>query len=114
MKTIKIQSSELLSFAIVISIVFLFLASCQKEENEYSPIQYLKISGASSVTANSEKDYYTFYLDDADYKWTVPNGASILSGQGTSHIKVHFGTIGGTLSVEAKGMRAEKDISIIE
>lgn len=39
---------------------------------------------------------------DADsYTWTVPSGANILSGQGSTSIVVDFGISGGTISVQA-------------
>lgn len=38
-------------------------------------------------------------LSGYTYTWTVPLGASIISGQGTSSITVNFGTIAGNVSV---------------
>jgi hypothetical protein len=35
------------------------------------------------------------------YTWTVPSGASIVSGQGSNSIVVNFGTSGGNVSVRA-------------
>lgn len=93
--------------------VLIFATSCQVEEYEYTPIEYLKITGVSSVTASSVKDYSTFYLEDVTYTWTVPSGAVIQSGQGTSRISVRFGNAGGTLSVAANGMESEMTITIL-
>lgn len=45
------------------------------------------------------------------YAWTVPNGATIVSGQGTSSINVDFGTTNGAVSVvetSAAGCVGEK------
>ncbi len=112
MKTITLKHNNLISLITVILVCFLFTSSCKNEEYEYLPPTFLKISGVTSVTANSTKDYYTFYLEDANYVWIVPSGSSITSGQGTSHIIVRFGTTGGTISVEAKGMKAEKAITV--
>jgi hypothetical protein len=112
MKKIKIQTNRLTGFVLVILACMMFSSSCKNEEYEYLPPEYLKISGVFSVTANSTRDYYTFYLDNADYVWTVPSGATITSGQGSSHIKVLFGTAGGTLSVSAKGMNASVEITV--
>lgn len=112
MKTVSVKNNRVVGFWALIFMLFALSTSCENEEYEYLPPTFLKISGVTSVTANSSKDYYTFYLDDADYVWTVPTGASITSGQGTSHVVVRFGTTGGTISVEAKGMSAEKVITV--
>jgi hypothetical protein len=114
MKTIRIHHKRLIGLMVFIFTCFAFSTSCENAEYEYLPPTFLKISGVSSVTVNSTKDYYTFYLDDTDYVWTAPAGASITIGQGTSHITVKFGATSGsgTLSVEAKGIRAEKVITI--
>jgi hypothetical protein len=114
MKTIGIQRKKLISLIIVILICFAFSTSCEVEDKEYKPVEFLKISGVTSVTANSTKDYYTFYIDNTNYAWSVPAGSSITSGQGTSHITVLFGDAGGILSVEAAGMSDEIEITIIE
>ena len=86
--------------------------SCEKHEYEYSEPVTLKISGPNSVKANSTRDYYTYYLENGEYTWTVPSGASIIEGKGTSHIKVTFGTESGKISVAAKGKSAEIDITV--
>ncbi|ELR68671.1 hypothetical protein C900_05934 [Fulvivirga imtechensis AK7] len=38
-------------------------------------------------------------LPNTDYAWTVPTGASIISGQGTNQITVNLGAFGGNVSV---------------
>ena len=114
MKTISIQYNKLISLITLILIGFVFSTSCENEEYEYLPPTFLKISGVTSVTANSTKDYYTYYLEDANYNWSVPAGATIAQGQGTSHIEVVFGDTGGTLSVEAKGMSASIEVEVLE
>jgi hypothetical protein len=40
--------------------------------------------------------------DATSYTWTVPAGATLLSGQGTSAIVVNFGNTGGSVCVTAK------------
>jgi len=114
MKTIGIQSNRYISLIILILCCFVFSTSCEVEDYEYTPIEYLKISGVSSVTANSSKEYFTFYVKEGNYVWSAPQGASITSGQGTSRVTVLFGDSGGTLAVEAAGMRGELEISIME
>ncbi|MDD4192509.1 MAG: hypothetical protein PHI28_14345 [Mangrovibacterium sp.] len=101
------------SLAVALICCLISTTSCEVEKYDYTPIEYLKITGVSSTTANSTKDYYTFYLEDATYTWTVPAGATIKSGQGTSHISVQFGNTGGALSVEVNGMESEMTITIL-
>jgi poly(hydroxyalkanoate) depolymerase family esterase len=59
------------------------------------------ISGAIQVTQNSTNVTYsvTNTIGSA-YAWTVPAGASIVSGQGTNSIVVNFGTNSGFISVQ--------------
>jgi hypothetical protein len=91
------------------------VSSCEyiaPKENQYSEVKYLKISGVSTVTANSTRSYYTFYLDNSTYEWSVPEGATIISGQGTSQISVLFGNKSGLISVNAKGMSAVLSVTV--
>ncbi|MCU0417224.1 MAG: T9SS type A sorting domain-containing protein [Cytophagaceae bacterium] len=58
------------------------------------------ISGPGSVTANQQN--VTFNVPNQTgmtYQWTVPPGATIISGQGTSSVTIDFGSTGGTVSV---------------
>ena len=115
MKIRGINGMKLVKLIIVVFTCFFFTTSCdyiEQEDYEYSEIETLNISGSTNVAANSINSYYTYYLEDADYVWTIPEGATIKSGQGTSQISVLFGDTGGTLSVEAKGMSAEVEITI--
>lgn len=108
-----LQRNKLIGLMAVMLVCFIFTSSCKNEEYEYSPPAYLNISGVTSTTANSTKDFYTFYIEGASYTWAVPSGSTIKSGQGTSHIQVLFGNTGGTLSVEANGMTASIQITIL-
>jgi hypothetical protein len=58
------------------------------------------ITGPSSVTQNTANN--TFSVSNVagmTYNWTVPAGCTITLGQGTSTIKVTWGTVAGTVSV---------------
>jgi hypothetical protein len=61
------------------------------------------ITGSSSVCAHATVVYQVSPLvaGVTSYSWTVPNGASITAGQGTSQATVHFGTSSGSVSVKA-------------
>lgn len=112
MKT-SIITYRLIGFITIALFCGIFCSSCEDHEYEYLPPEYLQISGVNSVVANSTADFYTFYLEDANYVWTVPSGATITSGQGTTHVTVQFGDSGGVVAVEAAGLRGELDVSIL-
>lgn len=112
MKTIILQRNKFIRLIAIIATCIAFSVSCEQEPVEYLPPEYLLISGSTSVTANSTVNYYTFYLDNTTYNWSVPAGATITQGQGTSQIKVKFGTTSGTISVEANGMTASKTVTV--
>ncbi|MFZ4704585.1 MAG: choice-of-anchor V domain-containing protein [Bacteroidales bacterium] len=60
------------------------------------------VTGSSSVCSNSNGYYSVAVIANAtSYVWTVPSGATISSGQGTTSIAVHFGlsAVSGNVSV---------------
>ncbi|HEY6162284.1 MAG TPA: T9SS type A sorting domain-containing protein [Bacteroidia bacterium] len=58
------------------------------------------ISGPTSVCAGSTVTYTTGAVSGAtSYSWTVPPGAVINSGQGTTSISVTFGSASGTITM---------------
>ncbi|MGN6644989.1 MAG: glycosyl hydrolase family 8 [Cytophaga sp.] len=58
------------------------------------------VTGPGSVNANQTTVIYSVSSQDGmTYNWTVPAGATIVSGQGTNAIVVNFGSTGGTVSV---------------
>jgi hypothetical protein len=58
------------------------------------------ISGFTSVSPNQSKVRYSVTdRSGITFNWTVPTGARITSGQGTSSIRVTFGTTSGNVSV---------------
>jgi hypothetical protein len=59
------------------------------------------ISGPASISPNQQNVTYTVTNNSGStYTWTVPAGATIVSGQGTNSIVVSFGTTGGTVTVQ--------------
>lgn len=57
------------------------------------------IDGENKVYQNSIKTYSIASIADATYNWSVPQGATIQSGQGTSSISVQFAnTLTGEIS----------------
>ena len=61
------------------------------------------ISGDATPCKNSTNKVYSVspVSNAISYTWTVPNGASIISGQGTNSITVNFDTVSGTVCVTA-------------
>ena len=60
------------------------------------------ITGTASICANQQGvAYSTIALAGLTYTWTVPSGASIVSGQGTNSIVVNFGANAGSVTVKA-------------
>ena len=61
------------------------------------------IAGSNSVCPSaSGLVYSTPAVSGVSYTWTVPTGASITAGQGTSSIEVTWGTVAGSVTVKAK------------
>lgn len=86
-------------------------AKADKNQSNYSyaksihlpPAQPGTISGQANLPQNSQGIIYSIAAINGatSYHWTVPTGASIISGQGTTSITVNFGTAGGNVTVQA-------------
>jgi hypothetical protein len=61
------------------------------------------ITGSSTVCANSTGNAYSIssLAGATNYDWSLPSGATIVSGQGTASVVVEFGSISGDVSVIA-------------
>jgi subtilisin-like proprotein convertase family protein len=75
------------------------------------------ISGPASVCAGQTGVTYSVpvMFSANNYKWTVPAGSTIVSGQGTNTIVVNFGTTAGKIGCTAKndcGDRGTKTLTI--
>ena len=82
-----------------------------------SPSQPGSIIGNSVPQPNSTGEVYSVNVVDGatSYNWTVPAGATITSGQGTTSINVNFGTTSGNVSVRAEsgcGVSSYSDYAI--
>ena len=61
------------------------------------------ITGSNSVCPSATGLVYsTPAVSGVSYTWTVPTGATITAGQGTSSIEVTWGTVAGSVTVKAK------------
>lgn len=69
-----------------------------------SPSNAGPITGNNSVCANDAGVNYSVgaVFGATGYVWTVPSGATIVSGQGTTSITVDWGTNGGVIGVTAQ------------
>jgi hypothetical protein len=61
------------------------------------------ISGPATVCANQQGVGYSINIvaNASSYNWTVPQNATIASGQGTTSITVNFGNSAGNIKVQA-------------
>lgn len=72
------------------------------------------LSGPSKVTANTEGvDYSITSMPEATYIWSIPEGASIASGQNTSNIVVNFGETPGRIKVVYSNTCGTDSISVL-
>ncbi|SDC62220.1 family 16 glycosylhydrolase [Williamwhitmania taraxaci] len=61
----------------------------------------IKVDGPANVTANATGlAFKTQNIVGATFQWSVPQGATILSGQGTNQIQVNWGTVAGLVQVQ--------------
>ncbi|MEJ8801505.1 family 16 glycosylhydrolase [Pontibacter sp. H249] len=67
----------------------------------YQTFSDLKLTGPASVNPGSQNlTFKASNVTGATYTWTVPSGATITSGAGTSEIKVNWGTTAGKVKVQ--------------
>lgn len=67
----------------------------------YQGFQELKLDGPTSVAPNAQNlTFKASKVTGANYTWEVPAGATIISGAGTSEIKVNWGETGGQVRVQ--------------
>ncbi len=66
----------------------------------YQQLQDISIDGDISVFPNSNGITYSVPdINGATYNWTIPSGATLVSGQGTSAITLNWANTGGIVSV---------------
>lgn len=70
------------------------------------PLQPIEIAGPDWVCQNDTGIVYSIdpVAGATTYTWSVPSGASIVSGQGTTGITVDFGIVSGDVSVTANNL----------
>ncbi len=78
----------------------------------YQNLNNVFISGPEAILrADQQKDYYTQQLAGASYDWVVPTNAKIVSGQGTSKVKVNWGLKSDSIKVNISYQSKVKTIS---
>lgn len=104
------------SYKLTILFTLVLLAGACKKNYEpgggYQEPAFLKIVGGTEHPKNSTRDFYTYYLENGDYVWTVPPDAQILSAQGRSTIRIKFGVQNGKVTVKAKDKEASLEIKL--
>ncbi|MFZ6012638.1 MAG: family 16 glycosylhydrolase [Bacteroidota bacterium] len=67
----------------------------------YEPLSGITLDGPNIVEKNQTGiKFKTNTLDGASYQWTLPEGAQIVSGEGTSEITVNWGQFEGEVKVK--------------
>jgi hypothetical protein len=67
----------------------------------YQSFDNVEITGPTVVTENQEAlDFSCTYIPNVEYEWELPDGATIVEGEGTHEIKVNWGTAEGNVSVK--------------
>ena len=106
------------SFILAIFSMLIF-SSCEKnfpDGGAYQEPAFLKIVGPTTSAKNSERTYYTYYLDNGNYVWSFPADATITpkpeEGQGKSRVTIKFGVTSGKVTVKAKGMEASINVTV--
>ncbi|MFN3404798.1 MAG: CotH kinase family protein [Cytophagaceae bacterium] len=70
------------------------------------------ISGPTTVNANETHTYTVSEVSGASYNWILPEGATIITGQGTNSVTIYFGpNASGTLTVIQNSLEGEKTAS---
>ncbi len=78
----------------------------------YQDVEKTLISGPKWVLPGSQNaPYYIQPLEGATYNWSVPEGANIISGQGTTQALVNWGESGGSVEVEFSSPTCTASIS---
>ncbi|MFD2513606.1 family 16 glycosylhydrolase [Pontibacter locisalis] len=81
----------------------------------YQGFQELKLNGPTTVTPNAQNlSFKASQVTGASYTWEVPVGATIISGAGTSEIKVNWGETSGQVRVQMDldGQLYNKEINV--
>ncbi len=105
MQMMNYMSLNKILFGFLLSIL---LYSCKKDQ----PVQIGEISGAKTICRGEQQVAYTVSLTEpVDYVlWTVPDDATISSGQGTTKILVNFGSSGGVITVKTIKSETSGDV----
>ncbi|MER2996957.1 family 16 glycosylhydrolase [Pontibacter populi] len=81
----------------------------------YQTFQELKLNGPTIVAPNSQNlGFKASQVTGATYTWEVPSGATIISGAGTSEVKVNWGETAGKVKVQMSlnGQVYSKEIQV--
>ncbi len=77
----------------------------------YSYIKDLRIRGEQPVIGEQGLKYKTFFIEGASYDWNVPEGTTIIEGQGSNEITVDWGCSPGNVTLE---IQTDCDSSVME
>lgn len=72
-----------------------------KKTAEIDPI--MSLSGPDFADAQGTATFSAPWVGDATYTWTLPEGAQVVSGQGTNQLQVKWGDVAGKVAVKVQG-----------
>jgi hypothetical protein len=79
----------------------------------YKSAEFLNIAGAGQVFSQEKGTRYSVLKEEGrTYEWTVPDGATIASGQGTNEITVDWGCTGGKVQCHLGTACSQYDLSL--
>lgn len=95
-------------------VIVCLVISCKKNYTDpaYQAPTALTIAGPTTVTNTSSIQYGTYYMDNANYNWTVTGDATVSAGQGSSRVTIKFGLQNSTVTVTAKGITNSVNITV--
>ncbi len=95
---------------ILVIVLSTFCVSCKKDKSPSTPGA---ISGPEKLCPGDSDITYSILPVESStyYLWTVPEDSKIISGQGTTSIKIKFGKISGSICVRANNNKVVTDPS---
>ncbi len=111
MKNNNVFKSSRLALAFTISL--LVGASCEEDSTQsFTPYRAV-IGGPSTVAPGEVATYYTDTYGSETVSWTVPTGATIVSGAGTESIEVTFAAgASGEIAVVKQGLNGTIAVTV--
>ena len=103
------------SVALACIITLLVGMSCEEDSTQSFQPYRAVIGGPSTVAPGEVATYYTDTYGSETVSWTVPTGATIVSGAGTESIEVSFAAgASGDIGVVKQGLNGKLSVTVEE